>query len=398
MADITPANIGGVEDMGRLPFGEKDEYRKAQEQNPPYGGLLCRSESEKLQPGGFIWETSGTTGDPLRFVCTQSEYERVDVQATTRILWIAGVRPGDTITMCWPLTLWAVGHGIVDATRNLNATILPLGPSYSSEFRIRKMQDYNPSILMTTPTYALRSTEIAVDEGIARENIGIERVVVSGEPLTEETRDEIASRWGAQHVFNYYGLSEALNCRSIECAEHDGIHLLEDLYLGQVVEPDGTDPVDPGERGELVVTALEQRDIATGFHFRTGDIARYYDEECACGRTTRRIEIISRKDDMRTIKGVNVYLQAIESVVRDVNGINDEFRLVHEKQGALDDLLIRVEPRSDGSKDKTELRSELVNRIRQALGGLSVEVEFCDPGQLSRFDFKADRWTDGPTQ
>jgi phenylacetate-CoA ligase len=390
--EVGPEMVSRVEDMREVPTADKSDYREAQDEAPPYGGLLCRPEVDIYKEGAFVWETSGTTGRPLEFLCSQAEYRRVDVAATRRILWTAGVRPGDIVAMCWPLTLWAVGHGIVDAARSMNVTVLPLGPSYSSEYRIQKIASYAPDVVMTTPTYSLRLAEVAASEEVALSEVGTDRLIVSGEPLPEATREEVRSRWSVDHVFDYYGLSEAFNCRMIECEHHDGMHVLEDLYLCRVVEPDGVDPVDEGERGELVVTALEQRDIATGYHFRTGDIVTYTDERCPCGRTTRRIDTLARKDDMRTIRGVNVFPQAIESIVRDHDGLNDEFRLVHQRNGTLDGLKILAEaaPEADGATATEAVRS----RIEHALGDLSVEVELVDTGALERFDFKADRWID----
>lgn len=395
-ADCDPTVIESVDDLSGVPFGTKDGYRQAQEEAPPYGGLLCRDEAAIRREGGFVWETSGTTGSPVRFICSQDEYYRVDVAATRRILSIAGLRSGSSVAMFWPLTLWAVGHGIVDACRRMGITVLPLGPSYSTEFRVHKLAEYRPETLMTTPTYAMRLGAVADQEGIDPTELGTERVIVSGEPLPDATRRAIAARWGLDAgVFDYYGLSEACNGRSIECPEHDGIHVLEDLYLYQVVEPDGTRPVAQGETGELVVTALEQRDISSGFHYRTGDLARFTDEPCECGRTSRRIEILSRKDDMKTVRGVNVYPQAVEGIVRGMETVGDEFRLVLTDDGALDRLTVVVEPAdsTDGTAS-SDLRRQVARALERALGGLSVEVEVVDRGTLERFDFKADRWID----
>lgn len=391
-AGVSPESVSGVEDMAEVPLADKGDYRRAQSDNPPYGGLLCRPESAIYDDGAFVWETSGTTGEPLQFMCSQAEYSRVDVSATRRILWIAGVRPGDVVAMCWPLTLWAVGHGIVDAARELSVTVLPLGPSYSSEYRLRKIATYRPDTVMTTPTYALRLAQVAREQGT--DLPAVDRLIVSGEPVPEATRSELTSRWGVDHVYDYYGLSEALNCRSIECEHHDGIHVLEDLYLCRVIEPDGVESVPEGEPGELVVTALEQRDIATGYHYRTGDIVTYTDEPCACGRTTRRLNIVARKDNMRTIRGVNVFPQAIESVVRDVEELSDEFRLVHRKNGPIDDLEVVVEPVAGVDVAEAELTSTVRSEIEHALGDLSVGLDVVDPGHLDRFEFKADRWVE----
>lgn len=395
-AGCEPEQVNSVEDLAAVPFGTKAAYRTAQAESPPYGGLLCRDESSIHESGGFVWETSGTTGTPVRFLCSQTEYDRVDVAATRRILSIAGLDPGDTVAMFWPLTLWAVGHGIVDACRQLDMTVLPLGPSYSTEFRVHKVAEYRPDTVMTTPTYAMRLATVANGEGIDPAGLGVERVIVSGEPLPDPTRQEIAAHWGVDtRVYDYYGLSEAFNGRSIECEEHDGIHVLEDLYLYQVVEPDGRHPVEEGETGELVVTALEQRDIASGFHYRTGDLARYTDARCGCGRTSRRIEIISRKDDMKTVRGVNVYPQAVEALVRELDGLGDEFRLVLERDGSVDRLTVVVEPvETMTATDERALRQRFANKLERAFGGLSVEVELVDPGTLDRFDFKANRWID----
>lgn len=394
-ASITPEMVTGIEGLAQVPYGIKEDYRTAQKDFPPYGGLLCHPQEKIIDEGGIVWESSGTTGTPLRFLCTQQEYYRVDVNATCRILWIAGLRPGDTIAMCWPLTLWAVGHGIIDAARAMNMTVLPLGPSYSTEFRIRKLAEYQPTALMTTPSYSLRLAEKAATEDVDLTEVNLDRVIVSGEPLTDSTRAEIASCWEVGgDVYNYYGFSEAFNCRSIECKSHDGIHILEDLYLCQVVKEDGQ-LADEGELGELVVTALEQRDIATGFHFRTGDLARYTDEPCDCGRTTRRIEIVSRKDDMRTIRGVNVFPQAVESVVLDMDELSNEFMLVHHTKQTLDDLTVLVEPADDMDPDEYDrVLTKLDKRLETVFGGMSVKIDLVPSGELDRFEFKADRWVE----
>lgn len=393
-ANITPEVITDIKDSPKLPYGKKEDYREAQSFKPPYGGLLCRSKEEIYSEGGFLWETSGTTGEPVQFLCSQREYYRTDVNATCRILWTSGLRPGDTLAMFWPLTLWAVGHGIIDAARSMNMTTLPLGPSYSTEYRLQKVAQYRPTVIMTTPSYALRLAEVAEEENLDAAELGTERVVVSGEPLTEATRSEISDKWGVSgNVYNYYGLSEAFNCRSIECEKHDGMHILEDLYLCQVISQDTGELLGQGKKGELVVTALEQRDIATGFHYRTGDIARYTDEPCECGRTTRRIEIISRKDDMRTIRGVNVFPQAVETLVRNNGDLTNEFRLLHEKEGSLDSLTVVVESKARiDSSDYPRIRQQLQRNLESALGGLTVDVDFVDTGELERFSFKADRW------
>lgn len=366
-----------LDDWTKLPFTTKAELLANQAAHPPYGELL----TYPLERYTRLHQTSGTTGAPLRWLDTPESWERM--LATWRAMFdVVGVTPSDRLMFAFSfgpfLGFWT---GFESASR-MGCLCLAAG-GLSSGARLRMLLDNRATVLLCTPTYALHLAQFAKEQGVAIEK-SVRAIIVAGEPggSIPATRSRIEQAWQAR-VFDHSGMTE-IGPLAIECPENpSGLHIVEDDYFAEVIDPKTGQPVPAGELGELVLTNLGRLGSPL-LRYRTGDLVRVDREPCPCGRSWMRLAggILGRTDDMITIRGNNVYPSALENVIRRFANIV-EYRITIDRATSLAEMRIEIEATPETAAKLTDsIRDELMFR---------AEVMTVAPGTLPRFEMKAKR-------
>lgn len=392
-AGIDPGGIETLADVREVPTTSKSELRTAQNTDPfPYGDLLAVEPEEVTE----YHQTSGTTGQPVRQADAWEDWEWWgDCWAT--VLWAQGIRPDDRVFFPFSYNVFVAFWAAHYACERIGAEVVP-GGNLSSEQRVRKMAELDVTAFMSTPTYALRLAEVAQEEGYEPGDFAIETVVCAGEPgaSVPGTKRRIESKWDAT-VYDHAGATETgawgFSCRG----DSTGLHFNEAQFLVEVLDDDG-EPVDPGERGELVITPFNRRAQPYIRFELTDTVAVAAPSTCDCGRTFRFAEggVLGRSDDLTKINGVLFSPTAIEDTVRRFEPVADEFEVVidhHEEKADLDVVLVRVERAPGLDRDDDEVRAELRKELKQALN-ITPVVEVEPFETLARPELKADRVTD----
>ena len=377
-----------LRDLRRLPPTTKSELVADQAAHPPWG----TAHTEPIGAYTRYCQTSSTTGEPLRWLDTNESWQWL-VECWKAVYRAARVGPGDRIFFPFSFGPFLGFWVAFDAGSQIGAHCVP-GGGMSSPVRLALIEALGVTVVCCTPTYALRLAEVAAEEqpqGRALRESSVRVVIVAGEPggSIPATRERIERSWGAR-VIDHHGLTE-LGPISFECWEAPGfLHLNEERFLCEVLDPASLEPVPDGERGELVVTSLG-RAASPVLRYRTGDMVVRRSEPCACGRTWARLEggILARADDMVNVRGVNVYPAAIEAIVRRFPEVV-EFRTTVSEDGAMRSLSVEIEPALEAS-EATALVARVSQALREALG-LTVPVRLAAPGTLPRFEMKARRF------
>jgi len=385
-AGVRPGSLLLPQDLVALPVTTRSELVADQEEHPPWGTAL----TEPIERYTRYCQTSSTTGRPLRWIDTNESWQWV-LDCWKAVYRAARVGPGDRVFFPFSfgpfLGFWAG----FDAGWQAGLHCVP-GGGMSSQLRIAMIEKVAATVVCCTPTYALHLADVAAqgrqDRPLAESSVRV--VIVAGEPggSIPATRARIEQRWGAR-VIDHHGLTE-VGPVSVECWEAPGfLHVNEAEYICEVLDPATGEPVADGASGELVVTNLG-RTACPVIRYRTGDIVIRRPEPCVCGRTWARLEggILARADDMISIRGVNVYPGAIESVVRCFAEIV-EFRSTVSRTGAMRSLTIEIEVAGHVG-DRAALAARVSRELHEALG-LTVPVHPVDPGSLPRFEMKARR-------
>ena len=375
-------------DLRRLPPTTKGELVADQAAHPPWGTALTEPVSTYTR----YCQTSSTTGQPLRWLDTNESWQWL-VECWKAVYRAAGVGPGDRIFFPFSFGPFLGFWVAFDAGSQIGAHCIP-GGGMSSPVRLGLIETLGVTVVCCTPTYALRLAEVATREhphGRPLRETGVRVVIVAGEPggSIPATRERIERSWGAR-VIDHHGLTE-LGPVSFECWEAPGfLHLNEERFLCEVLDPQSLEPLPDGERGELVVTSLG-RTASPVLRYRTGDMVVRRSEPCACGRTWARLEggIVARADDMVNVRGVNVYPAAIEAIVRRFPEVV-EFRSTVAASGPLRSLSVEIEA-DPQAPDAPGLATRVAQQLRLALG-LTVPVRVAEPGTLPRFEMKARRF------
>jgi len=383
---ITPDSIRTVDDVRRLPFTTKADLRE----NYPLGFLAVQKDQVIRYHG-----SSGTTGKPT-FVA----YSRNDVvmwsDLVARFLTACGMKPGHTVQISFGYGLFTGGFGLHYGIERLGASVIPVGSGNTAK-QMMVMQDMAVDGLICTPSYALKLADTIRDTGLSDGKLNLKFAQLGGEPWTEDMRRAIEERAGFL-CFNNYGLSEVLGPGvSGECAYRNGMHIQEDHFIVEVIDPETLEPVPEGEYGELVFTAITKEAFPL-IRYRTRDIARLIPGACPCGRTTiRHGRITGRTDDMLIIRGVNVYPSQVEEALLKVEGTTPHYQIELTRPEALDEVTVSVEMSpaifSDSMTDMLELKKRIHHAI-QSVTGLSMDINLVSPQTLERFDGKAKRVTD----
>jgi phenylacetate-CoA ligase len=378
-AGMLPENVACIEDIAKLPFTGKDELRDTY----PYGLLAVdKSEIEELH------SSSGTTGTPVVGAYTINDIDMWS-EAMARCLAMAGTGKGDVVQNAYGYGLFTGGFGVHYGARKIGAHIIPASAG-NTKRQIMLMRDFGTKILTCTPSFALYLADVAKEEGIDILKIGIKSGIFGAEPWTDEMRMDIQKKLGLE-AFDIYGLTEIVGPGvSCECEAHDGLHVMEDLFYPEIIDPASGQVLPDGQKGELVFTTLDKEGTPL-LRYRTRDITYLMREPCKCGRTTVRMHrIMGRTDDLLIVRGVNVFPTQIEQVLLRTDGVEPHYQIVVDR-GAdhLDELEVRVEMSealfSDETRDLEMLKKNIEHRMRQELG-ISVDLKLVEPKSIPRVE------------
>jgi len=385
-AGMKPKSIKALEDIAKLPFTVKNDLRD----NYPFG--LC---AVPLSQVVRVHASSGTTGKPITGPYTAEDLQQwTDCMA--RNLWAAGVRPDDIAQNAYGHGLFTGGLGFHQGLSRLGCTVVPTS-SGLTERQIMLMKDFGATALFSTPSYALTIAERAAEMKVDIRALPLRVGVFGAEPWSTAMRHEIEERMGIK-AHEAYGLTELSGPGvGFDCVAQDGIHLNEDHFLAEIVDPQTLEPVPPGERGELVFTSLQRRAMPM-LRYRTKDITRLRREKCRCGRTFIKMDkIFGRSDDMLIISGVNVFPSQIESLLLEIPEVEPQYRMVVRKKGYLDQLTVQVEGKKEiydaGPEKRLEVAAKVMGHIKGMMG-ISVDVEIVEAKFINRSEGKALRVVD----
>ncbi len=383
---IDTDTIRSLEDLRRLPFTTKDDLRD----NYPYG-LFAVPLREVVR----VHASSGTTGMSTVVGYTQNDIRKWS-NLVARVLTAGGVTKDDVVQISFGYGLFTGGFGLHYGAERLGASVIPMSSGNTSR-QIKIMQDFKSTALICTPSYALLMAETIYEMGININSLSLKYGLFGAEPWSEEMRKDIQDKLKIKATDNY-GLSEVMGPGvASECLEQNGLHMNEDHFLAEIINPDTLEPVPPGELGELVITTLTKEAFPV-IRFRTRDLTRLITEPCPCGRTFRKMERIrGRTDDMLIVKGVNVFPSQIESVLFNVEGTEPHYQIIVEKKGALDHITVLVEVSEEIFFDEMKKQNELIGVIKSRLGselGISVDVKPVEAKTLERSEGKAQRVID----
>jgi len=381
---VAPEDIKTLKDIEKLPHTTKEDLREAQ----PFGYLITHFENVVEVHG-----TSGTTGEPVFVYYTNVDIENWS-EIMARSLAVAGLTKRDVLQITPSFSLFTGGFGFYYGARRIGATIVPTGPGYSKR-QIYVMQKLGATMLAGIANYAIRLAEAAFEMGIdPAKDTKVRKGVFGAEMWSDSLRRKVEQIWDME-TFDIYGMAELYGPGvAIDCQYHDGLHVWEDHFIVEVIDPKTGEPVELEEKGELVFTSLT-KDAMPLIRYRTRDISRLLDQStCDCGRTHKKIDRIQgRTDDMFIINGVNIWPTAIESILMANPLVGNEYQVIVEKKHSEDMLIIRVESASKLSEeDKRILAKKLAYDLRETIIVTPV-VEVVDPGTLPRFDGKAKRVT-----
>ena len=373
-ADITPEDVDSIEDVSTLPFTTKEHIRDN------YPDDLFAVPNEDLRR---IHASSGTTGQP-KIVAYTNDDLGVWKEVMARSLYAAGVRPDDIVQNGYGYGLFTGGLGFHDGVEELGACVIPTGGGNTSR-QLQMLQDMGSDVLSCTPSYCLYLDERAADDGIDLSELPLERVVIGAEPFTDPMRNEIEEALGVTAI-DVYGLSEIIGPGvSIEC-EHaqEGLHIWEDHFYPEVVDPETGEVLPEGEEGELVLTSLTKQAFPM-LRYRTGDMTALDYDTCECGRTMVRMDNVrGRADDLLIVRGVNVYPSQIEEVMVDLVEVAPHYRIDLYREGNLDTLELTVEHAPDYDGVHEELADDIDARLKEVLDVKPDEVEVVGPGVIER--------------
>ena len=388
-AGIKPEAIRGLEDLHNLPFVTKQDMRD----NYPFG--LFAVPKEKLIR---IHASSGTTGKPTVVGYTKKDLD-VWSDCVCRIACMGGATPQDIAQICFGYGMFTGALGLHYGLEKLGAAIVPSSTG-NTEKQLMFMKDFGTTTLIATPSYALRIAEVAEQIGIHPErDLSMRTALVGSELMTEAMRQEMYKAWGEHmNVTQNCGMSELMGPGvSGECLELNGMHINEDHFIPEIIDPKTGEVLPPGEKGELVITCISKEALPL-IRYRTKDITRLMYEPCKCGRTTVRMEnLLGRTDDMLKIKGVNVFPSQIEEVLLNIEECGPHYEIVVTRQNHSDYLEVRVEllPQymSDSLAQVDAIAKKIKARIRVVLG-LDVKISLVSPNSIQRFEGKAKRIID----
>ena len=385
-AGFKPSDFSSMDDLAKVPFTVKDDLRAAY----PYGMFAA-----PLRDIVRVHSSSGTTGQ-----ITVVGYTRNDIDTWSdlmaRTYACAGATPDDVVQVTYGYGLFTGGLGAHYGSERLGALTIPVSGG-NTKRQVQILKDFGVTVLACTPSYALLIAETAADMGIDVRDLPLRIGVFGAEPWSENMRKQIEHAMGLTAI-DIYGLSEVMGPGvASECVHQNGLHVFEDHFLIEILDPETLAPVPDGEMGEVVFTTLTKEGIPV-VRYRTRDLSRIIPEACPCGRTFRRMErITGRTDDMLIIRGVNVFPSQIEQVLAGVPGVAPHYQLVLTKRGSLDHVEVHVEVSPEIAFDEIRELERLQKRVKadiESALAVSIAVKLVEPKSIARSEGKAKRVVD----
>lgn len=386
-AGVVPSDIKTLKDLSKLPFVTKQDMRD----NYPFG-LFAVPKDELVR----IHASSGTTGKPTVVGYTKKDL-KMWTECVSRIAAMGGATEKDVAQICFGYGMFTGALGLHFGLENMGAALVPSSTG-NSEKQIMYMKDFGTTLLVATPSYALRLGEVAKEMGLdPKKDLQVKIGLVGSELLTEAMRGEMHKLWGEDMlVTSNYGMSELMGPGvSGECEYLCGMHINEDYFIPEIINPKTGEVLPPGEKGELVITCIYKEALPL-IRYRTKDITRLIYEPCKCGRTTVRMENLSgRTDDMLKIRGVNVFPSQIEEVLLGIEEIGPHYEIIVTRKNHSDllEILVELVKPVDVYRELEALEKKIKHKLRIVLG-LDAKIRLESPNTLKRFEGKAQRVKD----
>ncbi len=386
-AGLSPEDIKGIDDLAKIPFTTKPDFRD----NYPFGMFAVPMDQIVR-----VHASSGTTGKS-----TVVGYTHNDVatwaELMARTLGAGGTTRGDVVQNAYGYGLFTGGLGAHYGAEKIGASVIPISGG-NSKRQIQIMQDFGSTVLCCTPSYALLLGETAREMGVDWKELKLRVAFLGAEPWTENMRKQIEEALRID-ALDIYGLSEVIGPGvSYECMEKSGLHINEDHFIAEIIDPETGEQLPPGSKGELVFTSLTKEALPL-LRYRTRDITYIEDAKCGCGRSFSRMHrVMGRTDDMLIIRGVNVFPSQIESVLMDMDGTEPHYQIVVDREpGMMDNLEVWVEVSPERAADEVRVLESMERRISaelQSLLGISLKVKLVEPKTIARSEGKAKRVVD----
>jgi len=383
---VKPGDVSGISDIARLPFLTKDDMREVYPLK-----LLAVDPREIVE----IHTSSGTTGKPV-----VDAYTRKDIgiwsEAMARTLAMGDTGPGDTVHNAYGYGLFTGGLGVHYGARLIGANVIPISGGNTAR-QLTVLQDFRSTVLTCTPSYSLYLAEAAREQGIDFARLPLRVGLFGAEPWSEGMRREIEEKLHVK-ALDIYGLTEIIGPGvASECEYQDGLHICEDLFYPEIVDPESGEPLPDGTKGELVITTLTKEGTPM-LRYRTRDVTYLTREPCRCGRTAVRMHrLLGRTDDMLIIRGVNVFPSQIEEVLLKIEGIEPHYQLLIERREQLDSIEVLVEMNERLFSDEIKNLERMERRISESLYaalGIHSRVKLVEPKSIPRSEGKAKRVVD----
>ena len=388
-AKFRPDQFKTLDDMKKVPFLTKQDMRD----NYPFG--LFAVPLEKVVR---VHSSSGTTGNATVVGYTKHDIDNVFAEVVARCLVCYGASNKDVIQVAYGYGLFTGGLGLHFGSEKLGSMTVPISGG-NTERQLMLIKDFGTTMIACTPSYALNIADYIEKKrpDYKMKNTKLRAGIFGAEPWTENMREEIEKRLGIQ-AYDIYGLSEIIGPGvSAECSVKKGLHIFEDHFYSEIVNPDTGEILPEGEKGEIVYTSLT-KEACPVIRYRSKDITRLYRDGCACGRTLVKMEkVTGRSDDMLIIRGVNVFPSQIESVLMEVEGTEPHYQIIVDRKGALDDIEVKVEVSeklfSDEVRVLDDLKKRIEDRMRSVLA-ISAKITLVEPSTIARSEGKAVRVVD----
>ena len=384
---LKPEDIRSLNDLRKIPFTTKQDLRDTY----PFGMAAV-----PLEKAVRLHSSSGTTGNPTVILHTQKDLDEW-ANAVARCLYMVGLRPGDIFQNSSGYGMFTGGLGFQYGAERMGMLTVPAAAG-NTKRQLKFITDFGTTALHAIPSYAARLYEVMEEMGIdPRRDTKLKTLIIGAEPHSEEQRRRIEDMLGVK-AYNSFGMSEMCGPGvAFECREQNGLHIWEDYYIVEIINPDTLEPVPDGEVGELVITTLT-RECSPMIRYRTRDVTTINAEPCACGRTHRKIgRLLGRTDDMLIIRGVNVFPSQIEQVITEFPEIATQYQIILTMNGPLDHVELQVETEPDFPIDEVRRLEDLRNRLAAALKSnlqVAVDIKFVEPKTIARSEGKAKRVID----
>ncbi len=384
---IVPEDIKSIHDISKLPFTRKQDLRD----NYPFG-LFAVEQDAVIR----IHSSSGTTGKPTVVGYTKNDMD-IWNEVMARCYTMSGVNSEDTVHNAYGYGLFTGGLGLHDGAQTVGATVVPSSGGFTSR-QLLLMKDFGATTLASTPSFALHLAEVALKEGYdLQKDFKLKCGIFGAEPTSKGLKEEVARVWGIEY-YEVYGMSEIIGPGvSNSCSEHNGLHIFEDHFYPEIIDPKTAEVLPYGEKGELVITSLTKQAFPI-IRYRTGDITSLDQTPCRCGRTHVRMKsVMGRVDDMLIVNGVNVFPSQVEHILANIEEITLNYQIIADKKGYLDSLEIMVEVNDTMPMDsigalenlKKKIQGELLNNLY-----INAKIKLVEPRTIERSMGKAVRVID----